>query len=523
MGTAQNMKSFGAGVVGDWIANNANLAPDRIATIDIASTRRQTYAQMHERVGRLAGFLRSMDVAKGDRVAALAMNSTDLLDLMCACWRLGAIYLPLNFRLTAKELTFIVNDAAPDVLFGDVMFDEVLAELKTSTKIKHWVPLESSGEPTTIFEKEIAAAQPIHQMIDLAPADVCMIMYSSGTTGLPKGVMLTHGMELFSIFNCAPIMALSRDMVGLTAMPLFHVGGMNAYSIAALYLGATSIIMRAFEPEQMLNLIHDPELAITHIMGVPAMLNVLKDHPANAQTDFSRIQLVLTGAEAVPSSLVHWWMKRGVVVQEVYGMTEACGATCVLPRRDVPEKIGSTGKALLHSPMRIVKSDGTQAAPDELGEIQMKGATITPGYWNREETNRDSYVDGWFLSGDIGRMDANGYIYIEDRVKDMYISGGENVYPAEVENVLYDLEEIAEVAVIGVPDSRWGETGCVVVVFKDNKTLSLADIVRHCEGRLAKFKQPAHMIIIDILPRNATGKVLKFELRQSLTKQLDLK
>ena len=286
-------------------------------------------------------------------------------------------------------------------------------------------------------------------------------------------------------------------------------------------MGATTIIQRSFDPTAVLELIDDPEQGITHFFAVPAMWNALKAHPKQPDTDFSRIRNAASGAETVPGPLVKWWQERGVTIQEVYGMTETTGGVCLLDESAIPEKIGSAGKAFRHAPVAILDDDGEEVPIGEIGEICMGGPQITPGYWNRDEANAASRHGSWFRSGDIGRIDEDGFIFVEDRVKDMYISGGENVYPAEVENILYEIDAIAEVAVIGVPDSKWGEAGCAVVAVKEGEELTLADIAKHCEGRLAKFKQPAHMTTIDALPRNATGKVLKFELRKSVPDQLE--
>lgn len=512
------------GHVIDWIATNASLLPDKLATVDVHSGRRHTYAQMNARVAGLAGYLASLGVVKGDRVCTLSLNSTDMLDIMFACWRIGAVHLPLNFRLTAPELVFIVNDSSPKVAFIDQTFADTAADLQKETSITNWIEMDGSGGDT-VFERGIATSDPIRKQIDLIPTDLAVIMYSSGTTGRPKGVTLDHENMLYgAVFNLTASIGVARDSVGLTMMPLFHIGGLNAYNTPVLYLGGTTVIVRNFEPGEALNLIGDPGLGITHLLGVPAIFNALKAHPSSATADFSRIQVASAGAEAVPEALVNWWKdERNLIVQEVYGMTETCGGACFLQKSDIPDKIGSAGKALHHTQFLIVDDNGDPVPPGEKGEIWMRGPNITKGYWNRPEANEKSFKDGWLMSGDIGRMDAEGYIYIEDRVKDMYISGGENVYPAEVENALYELEEIAEVAVIGVPDSRWGEVGCAVIALKPGQALTMSEIAAHCESRLARYKHPTHMAVVDALPRNATGKVLKFELRQTIPPTLELR
>lgn len=508
----------------DWIQHFALTTPNKLALVDLGSQRRYTYAQMNERVGRLAAHLRSIGVSKGDRVGFFAMNSTDILEMVYATWRIGAISLALNFRLTAQELAFIINDASPNVIFADAVFSDVTSELRDLTEVAHWIATDGVGGDTPYEQAISAVTQPILKKdIEQSLSDQCLLMYSSGTTGLPKGVIITHEMMTYSAFAFVSSCGLGQESVNLAVMPLFHIGGLNVFACPTLFFGGTVIVQRTFEPGETLRVIGDPSHGVTHFLGVPAIYNALKMHPDNPMTDFTHLQYALAGAEAVPDPLVHWWHERGVRVQEGYGMTESAASNCLLAREDVPEKVGSAGKAAMYTEMKIIGEDGNEVAFGELGEIWMRGPSITPGYWNRPEANEKSFVGGWFRSGDIGRTDAEGYFYIEDRVKDMYISGGENVYPAEVENALYSMEQITEVAVIGVEDSKWGEVGCAVVAVKDGAELSLDDVLVHCQDKLATFKQPAHLAIIDALPRNATGKVLKFQLRESIPPTLDLR
>lgn len=501
------------GMIVDWIAHNANNLPEKTATVELPSNRRQTYAQMHERVGRVADWLISLGVRPGDRVGLLALNSVDTLDIVFATWRIGAVHLALNFRLTPSELDYIIGNAEPDVLIYDQELTNTVEAL--TVRVKHLVDLEGQGDES-MFEAAIAGRDPVLEMVPLEPEDQCMLMYSSGTTGLPKGVIITHGMMLWAQFNAASSMRCGEDMVSFTVMPLFHIGGLQVFTCPALFNGGTAVVMRTFDPGAALAAFDSEALAITHFLGVPAIFNALRDHPKNPDTDFSRIQVMLAGAEAVPEALVNWWYERGVVIQEGYGMTENVASCCVLGRNDVPAMVGSTGKPLRHTQVMIVREDGTEAQAGESGEIWCRGPVVTPGYWRRPEANEEAFSDGWLRTGDIGSKDENGFVYVEDRLKDMYISGGENVYPAEIENVLYQLKEIREVAVIGVPDERWGETGCAVVALQEGVELDQAAILEHCRDQLARFKQPSHVVYVDELPRNATGKVLKFELRQTI-------
>ena len=501
------------GMIVDWIAHNALNLPNKIATIELPSGRQETYAQMHDRVGRIAGWLQGLGVEKGDRVGVLALNSIDTMDIIFATWRIGAVHLALNFRLTPTELDYIIGNAEPKVLISDVELEATVNALTVS--IERLVKMDGLGGDTD-FEARTRDAKPITEMVELEPEDQCMLMYSSGTTGLPKGVIITCGMMLWAQVNAGAAMGCTQDMVSLAVMPLFHIGGLQVFTCPALFAGGTAVTMRTFDPGATLDAFSDRDLGITHFLGVPAIFNALRDHPKNPQSDFSGLKTIIAGAEAVPASLVNWWAERGVVIQEGYGMTENVASCCILGRDDVTEHIGSAGKALRHLQIRIAREDGSEADPGESGEIWCRGPVVTPGYWRRTDADEETFVDGWLRTGDIGSRDAEGFIYIEDRLKDMYISGGENVYPAEIENILYELKEIREVAVIGVPDERWGESGCAVVALQEDAEISREAILEHCRPRLARFKHPNHVVFVDELPRNATGKVLKFELRKTI-------
>ena len=502
-------------LITDWVAHHARTHPEKIATIDLASGRRHTYARMDDRVGRVAGALLKLGVRPGDRIGLIGLNSSDVLDIIFASWRIGAVHLALNFRLTAEELGFILADAQPSLMIADSAFSELVSALSADLPETRWIGTDGLGGPSDL-EQLIDQSDPVVVEATRLPDDQAMLMYSSGTTGSPKGVILTHGNVLAAVINEAINLQLDRNMVSYAVMPLFHIGALMGFSLPAIFFGATAVIERVFDPGTMLKTLSDADLGVTHFLGVPAIYNAIAQHPQSADADFSRIIIAAGGAEPMPEPLLLTWYERGISIVEVYGMTEVCGLGCSLMKEDIPEKIGSAGKATLLTDIKIMKSPEEPAEPGEQGEVWMRGANVSPGYWQRPEANQEAFVDGWLRSGDVGRMDAQGYIYIEDRIKDMYISGGENVYPAEVESVLHQLAEISEVAVVGLPDPVWGETGYAVVVLGPGETLELATLQKHCAQHLATFKHPQRLIIRDELPRNATGKVLKFKLRESL-------
>jgi fatty-acyl-CoA synthase len=504
-----------SGLINDWVQHHARVSPTKTATVELASGRRHSYAEMHDRVGRIARMIRDAGVKPGDRVGVLALNSSDILDIVCATWRIGAIHLALNFRLTATELAYILSDAGSKLVFADSALRDTLDALKPQTPSVSWLELDGHGGDSP-FESAIRAASPVQESVDRKETDQALLMYSSGTTGRPKGVIISHGMVMAGMLNLIIPYEFGRRSVSYAVLPLFHIGGLMGFSLPALFMGATAVIARAFEPGAMLADISNRELGVSHFLGLPALYNAMRLHPDNPTSDLSRIRIAAGGAEPMPVALMEWWSDRGLPILEVYGMTETVGLACGLLPEDLPERLGSAGRTSFFTHIRIVAPDGTDVPTGEAGEIWMKGANVTSAYWRKPEANEECFTEGWLHSGDMGRMDADGFIYIEDRIKDMYISGGENIYPSEVESVLFQLKQIQEVAVVGVPDEKWGEVGCAFVVLREGASLDLEAIAKHCSGQLAQYKYPRHLEFVDALPRNATGKVQKFRLREML-------
>jgi fatty-acyl-CoA synthase len=496
----------------DWIAHFGRRTPDKLAVVDLGSERRLTYAQFDARISRLAGYLRDrLGIARGDRVAVLALNTSDTLEVQFACGRIGAVFLPLNTRLTVPELQYIVGDAAPSLMIHDAD----LADIALSVAKLCNVPSALLLGPNGSYEAAIAAAKPLDKAEIVTLDDISTIMYTSGTTGQPKGAIITHGMTFWNCVNLGGPAFISPSSVLLTVLPLFHTGGLNCYTNPVLHAGGTVLIMRAFDPALALQLISDPAWGINQFFGVPSIYQFMAQHPAFADSDFSRLVIGGVGGAPMPVPLLKVWEARGVALQQGYGMTETSPAVLTLDREDAARRAGSSGKPVMHTEVRIVRPDGMEAGVGELGELWVKGPNVTPGYWNRPDANRSSFTDGWLHTGDAARIDDEGFYFIVDRWKDMYISGGENVYPAEVENVLHQLAAIAEAAVIGVPSAQWGETGMAIVALKPGHSLAAAEIDAHCAANLARFKCPRLIRFVDTLPRNATGKIHKPTLRKN--------
>jgi fatty-acyl-CoA synthase len=495
----------------DWIAHYARRTPGKTAAVDLASDRRWTYGALDDRIARLARHLRDhAKVERGDRVAVLALNTTDTLEVQFACGRLGAAFVPLNTRLTVPELEYIVGDAAPRVM----IHDEELAEVAGAVAARCGIASMLQTGPGGSYEAAIAKADRLDRPELVTLDDMSTIMYTSGTTGRPKGAIITHGMTFWNCVNLGGPAYITPSSVLLTVLPLFHTGGLNCYTNPVLHAGGTVLIMRAFDPGLALRLISDPSLGINVFFGVPSIYQFMAQHPEFAAADFSRLIIGGVGGAPMPVPLLKAWEGRGVALQQGYGMTETSPAVLALDREDAARKAGSAGQPVLHTEVRIVRPDGTDAPVGELGELWVKGPNITPGYWNKPEANAASFTDGWLHTGDAARVDDEGFYYIVDRWKDMYISGGENVYPAEVENVLYQLDAVAEAAVIGAPDERWGEVGIAIVAVKPGQKLGESEVRAHCAANLARFKCPSIIQFVEALPRNATGKVHKPTLRE---------
>lgn len=497
----------------DWIRHHAANRPAKEAIRDLGTGRSFTYAQLDRRIDATAAYFRSVGIGRGDRVAVLAHNGVEFFDIQFACARTGAIAVLLNWRLTVTELEYILNDSSPKLLVHDSTFTETATELQSRCAIETLLAIDSAGS-TNPYAMVLSAFDGQHGgQEDLTHDDVITIMYTSGTTGHPKGAMITHGMNFWNAVNLGIPGGIGLDTVHLSVLPLFHTGGLNCYSNPVLHAGGTVVILKAFDPGEALRIIGDRAQGITHFFAVPAPYQFMMQHPDFESTDLSRLRVAGVGGAPCALTIMEAWAGRGVNMVQGFGMTETSPAVIFLDPGDALRKIGSTGKALLHTEMRIVNDDGADCGPDEIGELWVAGPNITPGYWNRPDATAAAFEGRWLKTGDAARADDEGFVYIVDRWKDMYISGGENVYPAEIENVLYQLPQVAEAAIIGVPNDKWGEVGLAVLALKPGTTIDRAAVVEHCVTRLAKFKVPNDIAIVEALPRNATGKVLKRELR----------
>ena len=507
----------------DWIKRHAERAPDKLAMVDAHSGRQFTYLQFNERANRLASFLKDeLGIQQGERVSILAQNSTDYFEVLFACGKMGAILNTLNWRLAVPELEFILNDCAPRVLIYEAMFAEMVEALQPLIDCEFYVVMggESSEEGWT-YESALVAGSPRGvEMPPLKYTDTWAILYTSGTTGRPKGAQVTYGNFFYNAVGMGQAIDLASGDVNLNMLPTFHAGGLGLYAGPILHAGGTLVVMRAFEPGEFLRLIE--EWRVTVILLVPSVYLMLSQFPDFEAYDLSSVRHWGSGGSSLPPSLVHEYADKGIVIQQGFGMTETGPTVFIITREDAVRKAGSVGKPVLHTDVCIMDPEHNLLGPNEVGELCIRGGNVTTGYWNRPEATAEAIVthpaigagEPWLHSGDAAMYDEEGFYYIVDRWKDMFISGGENVYPAEVENVIYHHPAVAEVAVIGVPHPKWQEVGRALVVVKEGQELTEEEVIEFCQGKLARFKIPKSVFFVDALPRTAAGKVLKRELRR---------
>lgn len=498
--------------IGSWLPKHCERQPDKTALV--FQEKRLTYAQLNERVNRLADHFLTKGVQKGTKVGAILFNTNECIEVMFACAKIGAFFVPINFRLSTNEVEYIANDAGISWLFYDERVNPVVNELKQRvTSVKKWIYVGGSADKEDQHYEEVLSCgenrEPDTQ-VDLE--DVHMMMYTSGTTGKPKGAMLTHGNTQWNAINVVHYMSLRDDEKTLTVAPLFHIGGMNVFTTTLLYKGGTVVLQDKFDPELTLKTIESEH--ITTVFLVPAMWLALMYTPNFDQYNVSSLRINVAGGAPCPLPVIEFFQKRNIPFYEGFGLTETAPFVALLDPENSLRKNGSIGKSPIHTDVRVVNEYGQDAGTNEVGELIVRGPNIMKGYWNQPEKTQEVIREGWFYTGDLARLDEEGFLYIVDRKKDMIITGGENVYPIEVEQVIVGHPAVREAAVIGIKDEKWGESVKAFVVLHDHaQTLLVEEFRNYCEGKLANFKIPKYFEIIAQMPRNATGKILKTILR----------
>lgn len=509
--------------LGSWIHRRRVKSAGRTALISSGAELR--YEDFADRVDRLANSLADRGIAKDERVAYLGENHAAFLETLFACGTLGAVFVPLNTRLAPPEIQFALQDSGSRVLVHAETLSGLAAPGSRETGVERRIVVRDAPEGAAVAEGEgagvvvedleavIAAGADSHPDVPVSLEDPAIILYTSGTTGRPKGALLTHGNMTWNSINVLVDYDLVSTDVALMIAPMFHVASLGMGVLPVLLKGGTVILEPRFEPGRTLHLIE--KYKATSISGVPTTYQMLCEHPDWDSTDISSLQKLTCGGSAVPMRVLEAYEARGLHFSGGYGMTEtAPGATSLAPEKS-REKTGSAGLPHFFTDVRIMDPLKGQAGPRQVGEIQISGPNVIKEYWNRPDATAEAYADGvWFKSGDMGYTDEEGYLYISDRLKDMIISGGENIYPAEVEQIIIELDAVSSVAVIGVPDEKWGEVPKAIVTAREGFTLSEQDVQDHLQNRLARYKIPKSVVVVDDLPRTASGKIRKADLRK---------
>ena len=503
------MADFG---VGSWPYRRARINPHRVALEQ--GDRSRTYRELADRVDALANGLAAAGVVQGDRVAYLGANDIAEFEALFATWRLGAIFVPLNYRLAAPELAFLLEDSAPVALFFDADQASVAAELRAAAPlVRSWFSV-ADGDVERLVDAGRGAAV---RDVGVGLADDAVILYTSGTTGRPKGAVLTHGNLTFNTMNqLAHADVLGTD-TALCMSPLFHATGLGQVSLPTLFKGGRVIVAPRFEPGGVLAAVS--AYGIASFSAVPTMLQLLCDHPDFGTADLSSLRYVIYGGSSVAERVAVAWQRRGVVLLQGYGMTEASPGVTLAVAEGALERPVSIGMPHFFTDVTLAPLPGTDAR--DYGELLTRGLNVFRGYWNRPAETARAMADGWFHSGDVVRIDEDGWAYVVDRIKDLIISGGENIYPAEVEARLNALPGVVESAVIAIADERWGEVGLAYVVKPAGADLTEESIRAALAGKLAAFKIPKHVRFVEQLPKTATGKIRKEQLRSAHRREGD--
>jgi fatty-acyl-CoA synthase len=486
--------------LGRWLADRARTTPQRVAIRFLGQD--LTYGELDSRATRLAAGLAARGLRRGDRLATLTTTSPDHVATFFACARLGVALQPISWRLASAEVAYQLEDAEPSLLLASDDYAELAR--KAGTKVE----IARIGDPTLEADGEVE---------DVArDDDPLLLVYTSGTTGKPKGALLSHANCFWTNLSFDRTTSLRDGDVVLQVLPQFHVGGWNVQPLLAWWKGATVVLEPAFDAARALDLI--AEHGVTTMMGVPATYLFLAHEPGFAVADLSSLRLAVVGGAPMPEALLETWIARGIEIVQGYGLTEAAPNVLCLPPEEATRKLGFAGKPYPHVDVALRDADtGALVEGTGTGELVVRGPNVFAGYWRNAEATEAAFADGWLLTGDVAERDAEGFYRIAGRIKDMVISGGENVYPAEIEDVLHAHPAVLEAAVVGVPDERWGEACAAFVVLREGSNVGTEELQRLCRDQLARFKVPKTFAFVDALPRSSMGKVLKDELRAGAT------
>lgn len=498
---------------GDWLHRRALLSPHKIALIDAEKGDLEiSYREWNARVNRMAHFFQEeLGIKKGDRVSIYSVNRMEYVDALFACNKLGAILQVINWRLTIEELEMLIGEVEPRALIYSEEWVEEVNRLRPRLKsVEGYVGLDAKakeGDLTWDGEEAERWTESQPDPVELDWEDPWVICYTGGTTGLPKGAELHYRSMTWNSINTVMSWGLQPDEVVPHYMPMYHTGGINVMLLPIVHIGATTVFCERFDVDQLFDQID--RLGITFFFGVPVMLLEMIQHPRWESLDLSNVRLVMAGGGNCPRVVYEAFWEKGVEFKEGYGLTEAGPNTFWLPSEFLRTKVGSVGRPLFHVDVKIIDHEGNSLGVEEVGELMVRGPHVFGGYWGRPDATDAVMDDGWLHTGDLAKVDQDGCYYIVGRLKDMIKSGGENIYPEEIEDILHSHPAILEAAVIPVPDQKWGEVGCAVVSRKPGKALSEDDLIQWMRGEIAHYKVPKSVIFVEALPKTGANKVDK--------------
>lgn len=492
----------------DWLKRWSHYSPTAIALTDGDSGQQLCYADFYKQACIGAAYLKSkFGIQPGDRVIHLSTNETASFVLFFALSRLGATLVPINFRLTARELTYVINDADPALLVYEDQFLPTLTSVKNELKLAEskWIPLKNDSPDC--FDSTIKTASDQFTEFLSTAKSIGLIIYTSGTTGFPKGAMISHDMLFWNSINTSLRLNISQTDAAVIFLPLFHTGGWNVLATPFFHRGAHVILIKKFDGEQILSL--SEKHKTTLLFGVPTTMKMMSNSKLFSTVDLTSLRYAIVGGEPMPLEEIRTWQTKNILIRQGYGLTEFGPNVFSLNETDSVRKMGSIGFPNFYVDVQVVNDLGNMCGPKEVGELWLKGPMAMTGYWNNEKATTETFSDGWLKTGDLVYFDPEGYFYVVGRKKDMYKSGGENVYPVEIEKIISEIPWVHEVAVIGVQDPQWGEVGHAYLAVKAGQAFNQEALVIHCQNNLAKFKIPKFFTELKELPKGDSGKILK--------------
>lgn len=496
----------------DWLKRWSHFSPEAIALTDGDSGQQITYSEFYNQACSGAWYLKNkFNIQPGDRVVHLSTNELSSYILFFALSRLGATLVPVNYRLTGRELTYVINDAKPSLIVCEDQYLKTLHDIKSEIQLdeQRWISLKSDAE--TSFSNHLHTPNHYTEFLSV-PSSTGLIIYTSGTTGFPKGAMISHEMLFWNSINTTLRLNISQNDSAVIFLPLFHTGGWNVLSTPFFHRGAHIILIKKFDGEQILSLSEKHQTTL--LFGVPTTMKMMSNSKNFNSANLKSIRYAIVGGEPMPIEEIHTWENKNIPIRQGYGLTEFGPNVFSLNEKDSIRKMGSIGFPNFYTDVQVMNDSGSLCKANEVGELWLKGPMAMTGYWNNEKATVDTFSDGWLKTGDLVYFDDEGYFYVVGRKKDMYKSGGENVYPVEIEKVISEVSWVHEVAVIGVKDPQWGEVGHAYLVAKPGAVFNKEELIKHCQQNLAKFKIPKYFTEMTELPKGDSGKILKRKLNQ---------